>query len=375
MKTRNPFMTSGYESPEYFCDRVGETADLVDALENDRNVTIMAPRRYGKTGLIENAFHLLRNEKGYRTALLDIFPAQDMAGFTRMFASAVFKSLESSVEKALAAATTFVKSCRPTLSIDPRDMSHKFSFDIAPSAAEATLADVFEYLARRRDPVAIAIDEFQQIAEFPEKGVEALIRSHVQKVPRIGFVFAGSRQHLMHEMFSSAKRPFYQSTQKMHLGVIAKEKYREFAVRLFRKGGMTLPAETFDAVYDRFDGITWYVQTVMNRLYGLGTNNPKVEDTSRIVRKMIGENAYDYQALVEALPDGSVRLLRAIAAEGVATGVTSSAFIAKHALGAPSSVSETLTRLIERELAYKTMSGYVVYDRLFGEWLALGKDV
>lgn len=370
MKARNPFITVGYESPEYFCDRVEETAELVDALENDRNVTIMAPRRYGKTGLIANAFHRLRDERGYRTVLLDIFPAQDMAGFTRMFASAVFKSLETSVEKALAAATTFVKSCRPTLSIDPRDMSHKFSFDIAPSAAESTLADVFEYLARQRGPVAIAIDEFQQIAEFPEKGTEALIRSHVQKVPRIGFVFAGSRQHLMHEMFSSTKRPFYQSTQKMHLDVIGKEKYRDFAVRHFRRGGMKLPAATFDSAYDRFDGITWYVQAVMNRLYGSGVDNPDASEVSRIVGKMIGENSYDYQALVEALPDGSVRLLRAIASEGIATGVTSSAFLAKHSLGAPSSVSETLTRLLERELAYKTKSGYVVYDRLFGEWLA-----
>ena len=184
MKKKNPFLTSGYEGPEFFCDRAEETNALVDALENGRNVTLMAPRRFGKTGLIENTFHRLRSEGGFRTVVLDIFPAQDLAGFTRMFASAVFRSLETGVEKALAAATTFLRSCRSTLTVDPRDMSHKFSFDIASSAAEATLADVFEYLSRRRDSVAVAFDEFQQIAEFPEKGVEALLRSHVQRVPR-----------------------------------------------------------------------------------------------------------------------------------------------------------------------------------------------
>ena len=57
MSNRNPFLTSGYESPEYFCDRVAETKDLIEALENDRNVTLMAPRRYGKTGLVENVFY------------------------------------------------------------------------------------------------------------------------------------------------------------------------------------------------------------------------------------------------------------------------------------------------------------------------------
>ena len=128
--------------------------------------------------------------------------------------------------------------------------------------------------------------------------------------------------------------------------------------------------DVFDFVYDRFDGVTWYVQAVLNRLYGRrrdGLDQAAVED---VVRKLIGENSYDYRALVEALPEGSVRLLRAIAREGVATEVTSSAFVKRHGLKAPSSTSESLSRLVEKELVYKTDGGHIVYDRLFGEWLA-----
>lgn len=370
MKLNNPFITAGYESPDYFCDRDKETADLVNALENDRNVTLMAPRRYGKTGLIENVFWKLRKELGYQTVILDVFSAQDLTGFTRMFASAVFRSLETSVEKALSAATTFLKSCRPSLTVDPRDMSHKFSFDIAPSYAESTLEEVFGYLAKHKGRVAIALDEFQQILEFPEKGVEALLRNHMQRVPGVGFIFAGSRQHLMRDMFSSARRPFFQSTQKLHLDVINKAKYMAFAAEKFAAAGMRLDEDVFAATYDRFDGITWYVQAVMNRLYGLKSPVPTKADVSAIVETMIGENSYDYRALIEALPDGAVRLLRAIASEVTAKGVTSSAFITKHSLKAPSSTSESLTRLLNMELVYKTSRGYVVYDRLLGEWLA-----
>lgn len=370
MKLNNPFITAGYESPDYFCDREKETADLVNALENDRNVTLMAPRRYGKTGLIENVFWHLRKNNGYQTVILDVFSAQDLAGFTKMFVSAVFRSLETSVEKALSAATTFLKSCRPTLTIDPHDMSHKFSFDIAPSAVESTLEEVFGYLAKHKGRVVIALDEFQQILEFPEKGVEALLRSYVQRVPGVGFIFAGSRQHLMRDMFSSSRRPFFQSTQKLHLDVIDKAKYLAFAAEKFAAGGMRLDEDVFAAAYDRFDGITWYVQAVMNRLYGLKSSAPTRADVSAVVETMIGENSYDYRTLIEALPDGAVRLLRAIASEGTAVGVTSSAFIVKHSLRAPSSTSESLTRLMDMELVCKTGPGYVVYDRLLGEWLA-----
>lgn len=163
MKLNNPFVIAGYESPEYFCDRERETADLIEAVENDRNVTLMAPRRMGKTGLIENTFYHLREEKGYRTVLVDLFSAQNLGDFTKMFAFSVFSSLESTWEKAFEAASTFIRSCRPTLTVNPSDLSHKFSFDIAPSAAESTLAEVFDYLGSRKERVAVALTSFSRL--------------------------------------------------------------------------------------------------------------------------------------------------------------------------------------------------------------------
>ena len=369
MKINNPFITSGFAGQEYFCDRVEETRELINAIENNRNVTLMAPRRYGKTGLIENVFEILRKERGYKVLILDVFAAQDLSEFTKMFAGAVFKAFESSIEKALSAATLFLKSCRPTLTIDPADMSHKFSFEVAPSAAQSTLEEIFEYLAKRDFRLAIAFDEFQQIAEFPEKGVEAMLRGFIQKTPGVSYVFAGSRQHLMREMFTNAKRPFFQSTQKMHLECIPCDRYYAFAREKFAKRGWRLDEAVFRKVYERFGGITWYVQAVMNRLYGYELENPSIEDVDIVVNRLIGENAYDYRALLEALPDGSVRLLRAIAREGVAKEISSIGFITRHSLRAPSSTVETLARLLEKELIYKTEAGYVVYDRLLGEWL------
>ena len=151
MKINNPFITAGFAGREYFCDRAEETRELINAIENDRNVTLMAPRRYGKTGLIENVFDILKKEYDYKVLIFDVFAAQDLSEFTKMFAGAVFKSFESSVEKALTAATVFLKSCRPTLTVDPNDMSHKFSFDIAPSAAQSTLEEVFEFSSPPRN--------------------------------------------------------------------------------------------------------------------------------------------------------------------------------------------------------------------------------
>jgi len=56
----NPFLIAGYYSPEYFCDRETETAKIISALENDRNISLISPRRFGKTGLIHHVLNILR---------------------------------------------------------------------------------------------------------------------------------------------------------------------------------------------------------------------------------------------------------------------------------------------------------------------------
>lgn len=53
---KNPFVTNGYAGPEYFCDRVQETAILRELLLNENNVALISPRRLGKTYLIWHLF-------------------------------------------------------------------------------------------------------------------------------------------------------------------------------------------------------------------------------------------------------------------------------------------------------------------------------
>lgn len=87
MKLRNPFVLVGYRGAEYFCDRERESGKLVSWLENGSNVTLMSPRRYGKTGLIHHVFQKLPTD--FRCVYLDIYSTKSLVDFTRTFASAV----------------------------------------------------------------------------------------------------------------------------------------------------------------------------------------------------------------------------------------------------------------------------------------------
>ena len=367
MKLKNPFLTAGYAGEEYFCDRRRETAKMIAAFENDRNLTLIAPRRYGKTGLIKNALAKMPAE--FTGIYLDIFSIENLASFAAAFASAVTGALDSPVEKTLSAVARFFKSCRPTIT-PQEDGTPRFSFDIAPSAATATLDETFAYLKSKERRAVIAIDEFQQIDEFPEKGIEAKLRSHIQFVPWVRFVFAGSRHHVMSEMFGSAKRPFYQSTEILSIGPIAPVEYEHFARRHFATRRNRVEAKVFRSLYDRFEGITWYVQAVLNKVWESGKGLTSDAQIDEAVDSLVEGSAIVFHDLLRSQNEASRALLKAVAAEGCVAAPTSGDFLARHGFKSHSTVRSALADLIGSDLLYQTDRGYVVYDRLFGIWLA-----
>ena len=107
-----------------------------------------------------------------------------------MFANAVLDALDSVADKALAAVGRFFKAIRPTVTPDGNG-GVTFSFSVDKAEAEATLNGVFDYLASKDRRVVVAIDEFQQVLEYPEGGAEARLRSRIQFLQNGGFIFAG----------------------------------------------------------------------------------------------------------------------------------------------------------------------------------------
>lgn len=370
MELKNPFLVYGYVNPKYFCDREEETAKMLSALDNGRNLTLIAPRRIGKTGLIKNVFYQMQQqEREVACFYMDIFATRDLASFVRLLAKTVLGQLDTLSEAVLHRLTSFFRSCRPIISADELTGMPTVSLDFVPDKSEQTLKEIFDYIASSGKLCYLAIDEFQQITFYPEKGTEALLRSYIQFVPNVHFVFAGSSRHLMEEIFASAKRPFYQSTQLMVLREIGEEPYYRFASAFFEAGGLSFERDVFGWMHKRFEGHTWYMQTLLNRLYERGEAVTEVKQVEQVLIALIEENAPIYQNIIALLTDNQVALMLAVASEGLVTAPNSGAFIKRHSLKTPSSVNTALKSLLEKELIYKSADGYMVYDRFMALWL------
>ncbi len=368
----NPFVYKGYDGPAYFCDREKETENLISALKNGRNITLLSPRKIGKTGLIKHVFNRISStEKDAVCIYVDIFSTQNLHDFVQVLGAAIVDEALRREKSLMSKVLDAFKAWRPVVTVDVLTGMPSLSLNIDSTSDEYTLKSIFDYLKSSKKKVYVAIDEFQQVAYYPEKGTEALLRSHVQ-FSNAGFIFSGSRQHLMAEMFNSPQRPFYQSTEFMNLQPIPEDAYYEFASRFFEAKKGSLSQEVFHDIYQRFDGYTWYIQLMMNRLYEGNKRITELHQATDAIIAVLATLTPQYEMLMTFLTSNQVNLLKAIAKEGKVEQPQSNEFVKRNDLPGPSSVKAALDVLVDKELVYTQPDGYIIYDRLLNLWLQRG---
>ena len=344
---------------------------MLSHFENGRNITLVSPRRIGKTGLIKNLFyHIEGQDKNAICLYLDIYATKNLQDFTEMFGSVVFNGFARKEKSFMQKAATLLGSLRPVFSTDPYTGMPKMMITVDPSRSQLTIQQIFDLLSQSRREIYIAIDEFQQIANYPESGTEAMLRSHIQFATNVHFIFAGSKYRLMAEMFGSPQRPFFQSTEMMDLQPLDKDVYYAFASRFFEKKRGSLDRDTFMELYDRFEGHTWYIQSVLNRLYDSCLHVRGIKEVNRETVNLVESRSPQYESLAQFLSSNQFNLLKAIAIEGIVKEPTGARFIREHNMASASIVQSALRALVEKEIVYRTPRGYIVYDRFMSIWLA-----
>ena len=368
----NPFIVGGYLSPHYFCDRETETEQLIRNITNGRNVVIISVRRMGKTGLIRHCFYQDKIKENYHTFFIDIYATSSLREFVFALGKEIFERLKPKGMKFIERFFCIISSLRAGFKLDT--ITGEPTFDIGLGdihAAETTLDEIFAYLEQADKSCIVAIDEFQQIGNYAEKNVEAILRTKVQHCQNARFIFAGSQKHIMMNMFNSPARPFYQSVNMMQLKSIPLTEYKAFVKRLFLENEKHIEEELIDEVYNFFEGHTWYIQLMFNELYiltGKGELCSRSQQTIALTN-ILQMQDFTYQEIFSRLPEKQKEVLIAIGKEQKAIGVTSGKFIKKYKLSTPSSVQSALKGLLEKNLVSQEQNQYEISDRLLGVWL------
>ena len=368
----NPFFIGRYVDKQYFCDREKDTETLVRHILNGRNVALISPRRLGKSGLIHHTFAQDVIKDRYTTIYVDIYATKDLCEMVKALSEAIVKAVgqkKSWHEKFF----SFIKSLRVGFHIDA--VSGEPSFDIGIGDIEnpdKTIRELFDYMEASEKPCILAIDEFQQIREYPQTNTEAFIRSLVQQCSRTSFIFCGSKRQTMTDIFYSPAKPFFQSVISQSLKPIPMETYVEFAGRMFSQRGKILDRAAAEAIYRMFDGCTWYMQMMMNEMFAL-TKEGMTCTTEYIDfawDNIIMAQEDRYQAILYGLAPKQKQLLQAIASDRIVEGITSSDFVKRHRLVSASSVQAALKPLLKNDIVTCEEGIYRIYDYFFADYLA-----
>jgi AAA+ ATPase superfamily predicted ATPase len=365
---QNPFLITGYISPEYFCDRELESNTLHEAIENHRNIALISSRRMGKTGLIKHVYHHISNNNAWIPVYFDIMGTTGFDEFAEVFCNAVLQSMSKS-ERAWKGFLKKLGSLRPALAFDSLTGEPRISLDIRrPEEVELTLDTVFMLMNEKKQSFVIAIDEFQQIASYPEKNVEAVLRSYIQKQTFASFIFSGSKKHMLSAMFSRPSRPFFNSTQMMFLEHIEQEPYFDFIRAHFSNRGKQIDIDALDRIAAYTQLHTFYVQFLCNRLFSI---HKKVgaSEVDKLLYTILRENEPIYASYLNLLTISQYKTLRAIALEGTVESPTSGSFLSKHQLGAASSVAQAVSSLTRKEFIHNESGILSVQDKFLAQWI------
>ena len=371
---KNPFIVGKYLSDKYFCGRESETEFLRKQVENGRNVALISPRRLGKSGLILHFFNQPDIKERYHVFFVDIYATSSLAEFVYLLGKEIYEQLKPSTAVWKEKFFQIIASLRVGLKPDP--LTGLVDLDLGLGdiqSPQTTLDEIFEYLNQSDKPCIVAIDEFQQVREYAEQNVEALLRTKIQRCQTTQFIFAGSRRHVMSNMFNSAAKPFYQSAISMGLEAIPEETYADFATRLFEEREKTIDREVIKNVWEAFEGCTWFVQMMMNELYALTPTKGHchLEMIKEARQNVILSQESSFKDLLANIPAKQKIVLQAIAKEGIAKSITSSKFVKKHNLNSASSVQAAVKLLLKNGiLTQGDDNSYRVYDYFFSEWLA-----
>jgi AAA+ ATPase superfamily predicted ATPase len=366
----NPFPVGTYQGSEYFCDRQNETARLIENIRSGNSTSLIAIRRIGKTGLLQHTLNQLPND--IKGIYIDILETESLSGFLNKLATSLLHSApeKSSFGKKI---WSIIRNIRPVISFDALTGAPQASFDLKQNDVEMNIDTIFQFLDQQSFKTVIVIDEFQQITTYPERNTDAWLRTRMQQMRNVVFIFSGSQQHLMTELFTSPNRPFFRSASMLKLEKLDFETYRGFIVMQFNRFHKEISPELTADILHWGNVHTYYIQQICNRVFAATPRQVTENLWKQQAYELLKEQEIVFFNYRNLLTNHQWQLLKAIAREDKVYHPSGRQFMTKYGLPSSASVLRSLEALIRYQLVYTDFHSekglyYSVYDVFFQRW-------
>lgn len=364
MKT-NPFKFGTIVDGPYFTDREEELVIIASHLNSENHLTLISPRRFGKTSLIRKVI----NESQRKNIFLDmqlILSSEDFASqlLRRIYRIYPVQKLKS-----------YIKTFRliPVVNINPVTGETEISFN--PGAKDfIPLEDVLnliEKLGSAKNKIIVVLDEFQEIFRI-SSGLDRFLRSVMQNHKHINYIFMGSGESMIREIFEKKSSPFYRFGSLMTLSKIERDKFLHFLIEKFAVVS-DKSKEISESILDITDSHPYYTQqlafTVWELIIRTGYSSDIVKTSAD---EIVRSHDNDYERLWNTLNRTDMIVLTGMSLSDISP--LSEEFSNLYGAGASSTVFSTLQRLVRKGMLVKEGSVHKIDDPFFKRWIVFRRS-
>lgn len=361
----NPFHYERLPSAADFCGRKKETDQLAQLITDGKNVVLFGDRRYGKTSLIEHVFRGMPDNKLH--AFADLFACTEGQDVAVCLYEAVYRSLPFNLERKLKEVSRVFTRIKLGLEVSstgtPKLSTQLLSRDFEQLVEDA-LKGADQLCEKHGVTLVIALDEFQQVAEIKDKRVDAVLRTYMQRLQHVSFIFSGSKKSILSGLFIDKKKPLYGMATSIALGGIEPDLFKSFCEKRL---GLDFESGTFEWLYEEVRGQTKLILQTCYYLYASGAALT-CEHVSQTLDGIIADKDEEFKLLFNSYANQQKKAIKMI---GRYQGRR---LYSEHCLTEfrikKQSLHQVLTRLMEvDDVAQMDDDRYVISDVHFHLWV------
>ncbi|MBA3682181.1 MAG: ATP-binding protein [Bacteroidetes bacterium] len=366
---QTPFAYGKTVRAQHFTNRENDSKKLRSNFENGINTTLISPRRWGKSSLVEKVAGQV-NSKKLVVVNIDLFPIRNEEEFYTYFSTAVIKATSNKVEVWMEIAKKYLKQISPKFSVGI-DPLNDFEITLEWESVQKNYKEILslpEKIAKEKDiKLVICIDEFQNIANFNEPDLfQKRLRSEWQHQQNVTYCLYGSKQHMMMQLFERQSMPFYKFGEIMYLQKIEEKYWIRYITLAFERTKKVITSEQASQISNMVKHHPYYVQQLAHLTWITTEKTVTLKIIEQATDDLLNQNAILYYKDTENLSATQLNFLKAVANNIEA--LSSKESISKYNLGTSANVSKIKETLLKNEIIDVQMGKVVFIDPAFELW-------
>lgn len=243
--------------------REKEVNELLSRAMGGQSMILVAPRRYGKTSILFEVAHRLKNQ-GFNVGYVDIFESVGLEELAQRIVESLLENERLPIRKFF---NVLRKDLRKAVSgVEFKSVIKEYEFVLSFATPQIDRIRLFDesldFIGRygeKKGNLVFMIDEFSDIVKWNKELLKKM-RAKFQRHTNVTYLFAGSKESLMRDIFTKKSYAFYGFGIPMELRALPEEEFASYLLSRFSRAGIGITDELASYIVQKTASHPYYTK-------------------------------------------------------------------------------------------------------------------